>query len=253
MSKTRSSTRLLERAASPFVMGSAALFAGLSALRNKRFFHPEGDAYSALVTLEAARDLTLPLPVGTHDGLVRFSRGIGLPENLPDFLGLAIKIPDLYGTGRDQDLVFVTSGGAALTRHLLLPTQTYAARPYSSVLPYEIAGGRLVALGADVDDCATRRGPRTRDELASAIERGDLRVSLWAAEVGGERVSMGSVTIKGDLPGDVSGDLRFNPWNSHEDLRPAGALNRLRKETYSASQEARPDSDESDPATVPRR
>src|SRR4029450_7999147 len=45
----------------------------------------------------------------THQALLRFSRGAGLPEPLPDALGVAIKLPDAHGPGVDQDLLLTSS------------------------------------------------------------------------------------------------------------------------------------------------
>jgi hypothetical protein len=56
-----------------------------------------------------------------HAALLRFSRGAGLPEPLPDALGVAIKLPDAHGPSADQDLLLTSSSDRPLLRRLLLP------------------------------------------------------------------------------------------------------------------------------------
>jgi hypothetical protein len=48
----------------------------LTRLRRARAFHPEGHAYAAEIEMAS----TAPLEPGRYQGVVRLSRGIGLPE-----------------------------------------------------------------------------------------------------------------------------------------------------------------------------
>jgi hypothetical protein len=221
---------LLEAAAAPLSTVSAALFAGLSAVRGKRVFHPRGDTYEGTVTFHEGA-LGAPFH-GPHGALVRLSRGAGLPRSLPDLFGLAVKIPEI-----GQDLLFATSGSGSVTRHTLLPARGFFRLPYSSVLPYEL-DGRLVVLGAQADAALRRDAAAHTDDLAPLVASGKLRFDLTLAGLGSREVEViGALVVDRVHVGDVS----FNPWNSHPRLRPAGGLNRLRRESYRSSQEARPD------------
>lgn len=233
--------RVFEAAAGPLSGASAALFAGLSAVRRKRIFHPRGVTFEGTVTFHddnpfaraAARagDGSSAFQ-GEERALVRLSRGGGLPQALPDLLGLAIKLPDL-----GQDLLLVTSGESAVTRHLLLPATGFLRRPYSSVLPYEL-DGRTVVLGARPDPSLTGATGQDMDDLPALVASGRLRFDLTWGPTGSSEVRTFAVLVV-DRPHD--GDLVFNPFNSHPSLRPAGGLNRLRRESYERSQRARPD------------
>ena len=223
-------TGALERAAAGMSRASATTFAALSAMRRKRFFHPEGVTYSGTVSFTST-SLGLPF-AGEAEAHVRLSKGAGTPGSLPDVLGLAIKFPEL-----GQDLLLATSGDNALTRHLLLPASGFFSQPYSSVLPYELAN-RLVVFGARASLQAGGHNPKDGADIANEVRQGTMRFELTVAAVGeGRSEDFGSLVLKEELAGDIS----FNPWNCRPPLKPAGPLNRLRLDTYKASQAARPD------------
>lgn len=222
--------RILELAAIPATGLSAGAFATLSAIRGKRFFHPDGVSFEASLTFADS-----PLPFeGRADALVRLSRGMGLPERLPDVLGLAVKIPAL-----GQDLLFATSGEDAVSRHLLFPASGFFRRPYSTVLPYE-CDGRTIVLGARADRTLVDvEGQQMGDVRRHVAGARDVRFDLtWGPAGTNEVHAFGSLR----LDGPYIGALAFNPFNTVAGLKPAGGLNRLRLETYRKSQEARPDS-----------
>ena len=221
--------RLTERAAAPLAGVAGATFAFLSAVRRKRVFHPDGVIFEGTVTFH---DNT-PLPFsGEHGAIVRFSQGIGLPTAAPDILGLAVKLPEL-----DQDLLLVTSGEGSVSRHLLMPANGFFQRPYSSVLPYDFRGDQIV-FGARPDRSLLDLSDQNMDDLPAHVATGRLRFDLTWGRAGTEDVAtFGSLVI--DRPGPS--EVKFNPFNVVEGLRPAGGLNRLRLNAYRKSQQARPD------------
>lgn len=201
---------------------AAGLFGALSTVRGKRVFHPVGSAHEATVTFDGDGPAELFRRTEPQRAVVRLSRGVGLPESWPDILGLAVKLPDAYGLGRDQDFLFATSGTGKATRHLLVPARGTTARAYSSILLFRV-GDETVAIGAlpEGDDPPVFR-------LAVASPGGDWR-------------PVGRVEVGAALPDDVSRELRFNPAHTGADIVPVGPLNRLRDSAYRGSQEARPD------------
>lgn len=230
---------LLERAAQPFRGVSAGVFATLSGLRGHRVFHPYGEAFTANLVFERSADRWLPAVLARprrHDAIVRFSRGAGLPELLPDVLGMAIKLPGLYGEGYDQDWLLVSSGTDPVSRHLLIPTMDVLGRPYSTVLPYRRPSG-LVTFGATPDG---GQHARSIERLRDLMDSSGVAFGFTIAPEGEDPIRLGRIELLNDAP--TSGQaLRFNPWNTSSELRPAGALNELRRDTYLASQRARPD------------
>lgn len=220
---------MFEAAAAPLSGASAAVFAGLSAARRKRIFHPRGVTFEGTATFHPGT----PLPFeGAERALVRMSRAAGFPQGVPDLFGLAVKLPEA-----GQDLLLVTSGEDAVTRHLLVPATGFFRRPYSTVLPYELRG-ELIVLGARPDPLLAPLPRQDMDDLGPLVAAGRLRFDLtWG------RAGTGDVQTFGTLVVDRShdGDVAFNPFNSHPSLKPAGGLNRLRRESYERSQKARPD------------
>lgn len=222
-------TGALERAAAAASGASAALFASLSALRGKRFFHPDGETFTGTTTfLRTSYGLSLS---GATPTQLRLSRGAGFPGSLPDVFGLAIKWPEF-----EQDLLLATSGDNAITRHLLLPASSFFSMAYSSVLPYELHEA-LIVFGARADSSLSDIGLARPEDLRALVATGKLRFDLTISTVGSNASeTFGSLVVDGYHEGDI----RFNPWNCSPPLRPAGSLNRLRLQTYKASQAARP-------------
>ena len=83
-------SRVESAIAIPFRVGSA--------LRGARVFHPEGFLCRGSWEIEAESELAGEaeiLRVGArHDVIARLSRGAGLPDRLPDFFGIAVRLVD---------------------------------------------------------------------------------------------------------------------------------------------------------------
>lgn len=226
MSAGRLAMQLLDAA-------TAAAFRAGGRLRSAPAFHPVGVAYRASV--EIATDRAAPaFTVGTHPGVVRFSRGVGWP-GLPDIHGLGIRIPDAHGPGRHQDLLVssVLSGGSG--RYVLRFGRTVSEPMYSTIAPYQAPIGQVV-LGARFAG-AERFDLERLDEVVLA---GGCRFELLIAAGSGGWERFGVVTVKAArLDEAAERELRFNPWNSADGFHPTGLVNRLRRPAYPASQRGR--------------
>ena len=190
-----------------------------TALRRARVVHPRGRAFRATVETSGggswgARVLD---EAGRYDAVVRVSRGAGLPEPLPDVVGLALRLDGLGRDGGPLDLLVNTSGGLPGLRHLFLPAPL--ARTFSSVLPYRTGSGRLVVLGA-------------RDEGAGRWE-------LLAASLTGGRTRWARLTLGPALPAAEAEQLRFMPTLGAEDLEPVALFRAVRDRSYRQSQALR--------------
>lgn len=209
---------------------TAPAFRALSRLRRARTFHPRGVAYEA--TWMPSPDSPLPtedpLRIGERTALVRVSRGAGLPSPLPDILGVAVKVLDVHGPGRDQDLLLASVASDGMASWLLAPATTFADTVFSTVLPYDVNGFRT-AVVADVqgEPSTSVDGP----DLAVEI---DIELSLEDPDA-----QLATVTLTRRVSADVARDLRFDPWHTGASLQPTGRLNRLRRPAYEASQEGR--------------
>lgn len=152
---------------------------------------------------------------GTDQVLVRLSRAVGLPEPLPDFHGLAVRVP-LDGGGHG-DLLLATTGRGSVTRFLLTVSRTPGGRPMTTLLPYRTPSG-AVLLGAQVVD--------------------DRHVTLSCAHWRGSWREFGQLTLAPDEVGDPGID--FDPVRHQvPGLEVPGWVSRLRAPAYSQARSSR--------------
>jgi len=224
----------------------AAAFSALAALRRKRSLHPIGIGYQGRLQVSAHPPARPAVPLfgagAAHPALLRFSRGAGLPEPLPDALGVAIKLPDAHGPGADQDLLLTSSSDRPLLRRLLFPARSFLRGAFSTALPYELGGERVVLLLVPIraaDGAGDRRSGGAMGQLRAAAADG-LRFELRTATTFGRSRPLATVTTDAPLTADQTDTLRFNPWTTGPGIRPAGWLNLLRDAAYRASQRRSP-------------
>jgi hypothetical protein len=114
----------------------------LAGIRRGKSFHPDGVVYEARVEIVGApgapQGAELLSQPGDHRAVARFSRAVGVPRPIPDLLGLSIRLPDVYGPGRHQDFLLVTSADYPLLHHIFLPPST----PSSARTPRLFPTGR---------------------------------------------------------------------------------------------------------------
>lgn len=181
-----------------------------TAARGARVFHPKGQTYRARLTVVptsrwGARLLDEP---GVHDGIVRLSRAVGLPEPLPDAEGLALRLPGLGVGGAPLDILINSAWRYVFAPAVLSPV-------WSAILPHRTGGGRRVLLGA---------------------RRHDRGFTLLAAPLTGGWEPWGELVLGEPLEGER---LRFEPTLGADDLRPVALFRKLRSQSYDRSQAAR--------------
>ena len=191
----------------------------LAALRGGKPMHPRG------VVLEGTLEFTGATPpwgvpwldeARTERVLVRLSRGAGLPERLPDLLGLAVHLP-----GGDVDLLLSSTGTGRVTR-LLPVARRDAATTYGSIMGYRSAAGTL-RLAAVAERTA---GGRT-DGVASGL------VLVLAAASGPAPWRTFARLVLGDPVAAGDPDVRFDAVRRPPPgLLPDGPMARLRAPSY---------------------
>jgi len=234
-------------AAGPVV---AAGFYALAALRRKRSLHPTGIGYQGWLRVPKESPPRSGVPLfqagATHQAILRFSRGAGLPEPLPDALGVAIKLPNAHRPGVDQDLLLTSSTDRPLLRRLLFPARSFVRGAFSTALPYDLGSERVVLLLAperagvrrSADEAGYRPVGGALAELRAAAANG-LEFELRTARSFGRSQPLATVTVGASLSADQTEVLRFNPWTTGPGIRPSGWLNLLRDAAYRASQRGR--------------
>lgn len=220
-------------------VAAAALMGAASAVRRKRVFHPAGVAFDATFQATgASHGVALLDLAGRQDAIVRLSRGVGLPSAVPDFLGIALRIPDAHGPGDHQDLLFVSAGDRPVLRRALVPVRSFDHGRYSTVVPYEVGGRKVVfgarRLGAGGDD------PVHLDDLRARAAGDGIRFALELAEPAGDWEPVGVIEL-GDAWSEQDSDaLRFDPANTGGGIEPVGLIQTVRRLAYRASHAARP-------------
>jgi hypothetical protein len=208
------------RAANATGVAIGTVLATVARLRRGKAVHPKGVVFEGRLIVTgapaapaAARLLSTP---AEHRVIVRFSRSLGIPRPLPDLLGISIRVPDAYGPGEHQDMLFVTSADIPIVHHIFLPATDLQQRAYSGSLPYR-AGNEKFIVGVLPD--------------------GTDRFKLAVAPVMGRFQPVADLQIGGRLPDELDA-LRFNPWNTGGGMNPVGVLNGARDAAYKLSQSA---------------
>ena len=202
-------------------MPPARAFGALAAVRNDRAFHPRGVTHRGYATLtDRATKLT---SAQGRDVLVRFSRGVGLFDRLPDVNGLAIRFMDAAGPGHHRDVLLASAGPGPL-RHVLVPAVDFGRTRFSSVLRYGFEGEPVVLL-ASVEQLDV--------SLSELRKRAGIAVTLSAVYSHGKIERLAELTTT-EIVNDPA--VRFSPNTIDDVLVPLGVLNALRAPAYAASQ-----------------
>ena len=213
---------------SPVDVGTAGVRLA-SNLRGERAIHARGRTFTGVVTVPGSAGTGAPLldTAGTYDAVVRFSRSAGLPTRLPDVYGLAVRLVDAHGPGRSQDLLLDASQPAPLLRRLPWPRWDASTALYSSLLPYDVGGRRLLLGAVPVPGTPAAR---SLDALPDPVE-----LALLLATAHGPWREVGRVRTTGELPAPEGRQTRFTPANHGGGVRPAGPFQSWRDRSYPAS------------------
>jgi hypothetical protein len=205
---------------------SATVVRVASRIRGERVIHAKGRAFAGVLRLTGA-DLGVPLldQPAERAVLIRLSRGAGLPDLLPDALGLAIRVLDTHGPGLHQDLILTTGSRSPVLRRLLVPRRDLRGSTYTSILPYDLGGQAWVIGALPAADHAARSVRRLQPQ--------DVLFRLAVARTRGPWRELGELQATGVLPNGRR--VRFSPFTTGGGIRPSGTLQELRKKAYDAS------------------
>jgi hypothetical protein len=213
-------------------------FALVARLRGTKPLHPDGAVYPATLRIDGGHtDAELLRRPAEHAAVVRFSRGVGLPQSMPDLFGIAIRLPDVHGPGRHQDFLCVTTVDAPILHHGFVPVTDVQQAPYTSALPYRAGRERILIGVLPLPDSPRPQAPTAQARLRRAAATGRLRFALAIAPLLGRFRRIGELQIgREPLPPEANA-IMFNPWNTGGGLEPVGFLNRLRRDAYPAAQQ----------------
>jgi len=223
--------------AAPAARGGARVLAAVGAgvvraaslVRGERVIHAKGTTVTGRMQVAGGADLGVRLfdEPGSWDVLVRFSRSLGLPDRLPDVLGVGLRVLSAHGPDAHQDLLLDSSVPVPVLRRLPVPQYDLLGALYTSLTSYEL-GRRRCLLGLLPD--AGAPGVRAVSELAG---RGDGARLRLAAHVDGSWRELAVVELGRPVPNGR--EVRFSPDVTGGGIRPAGWLQDLRRDAYRAS------------------
>ncbi|CAL9340685.1 hypothetical protein SUDANB108_00258 [Streptomyces sp. enrichment culture] len=218
-------------------------FRALARLRRAPALHPRGLTCTGELEILDDEAGTWDVPwLATPRRLaatVRLSRAGGLPRRLPDGLGLAVRVTDADGPDRHLDLLMTSSGRGRAGRHLPLPRTDALRGPYSSLLPYRVAGrSRLLAAFPR----RTRQAPVPGDlrSIAAALDAGPLVYDLCAEAGDRSWRRFAVLTVRAVLPVGEEDTPDFDIYaHSVRAFEPGGALAATRRAAYRGSRSGR--------------
>jgi hypothetical protein len=217
----------------PALAGSALAvgFGAAALLRRRKPLHPDGTVWDATVRRSGAAQRWGSAwldEAGTDRGLARLSRSVGLPDPVPDILGLALTFEDPAGTR--HDLLLSSTGLRPVTRFVLLPRRNAARAGYGCLLPYKAPTGPVMIAAIPVP--------------ASARQ---LVFQLVAASPGGRWQPFGRLELTARADPEPDLPVRFDPiLHPLPGLAYYPALRRVREPAYAAARRF-------SPALAPRR
>ncbi|GAA2723222.1 hypothetical protein [Cellulomonas aerilata] len=208
----------------------------VAALRHDRPMHAVGRTYHARLertgtTSDRSGVAWIDQP-RAQGGLVRFSRGAGLPARLPDVQGVAIRLDE---PGGHTDLLLSSSGLRGLSRFVLVPRRSPLRGAAGSLMPFRGPHGPLLLAVQPAPD-GSGRGDRRGTDLTDPDLRGTRWHLLWSGTSGPWR-EVGVLTVGEDAGPDVDRRTRFGPVTATPPGLPSYRWARLvRDPAYRAAQ-----------------
>lgn len=202
----------------------------LAALRHGKPMHPRGAVFDAVLERRGSRprwDVPWLDETAEQPAQVRLSRAAGLPEPLPDVLGLAVRIRTEDGP---VDLLLSSTGTGPLDRFLLLPRRD-AACPYTSIMGYR-CGARILRLAALPERDGVPSEPRTQ---ALDVAARPLSFTLAAADGTAGWRPFARLSLRQPVR-PLDPGVRFDPvLHAPPGLVADGPIARLREPSYAAA------------------
>ncbi|WP_238439572.1 hypothetical protein [Microbacterium sp. JZ31] len=160
----------------------------------------------------------------------RLSRGVGLPDNLPDVLGLALRLHD---NDRHADVLLSSTGIGFPFRFVLVPRRSATGATFGSLLPYRSSRGPVLICARSVP---SRVLPADLEGLRRSLQEQPWQVRLYHAAPTGRWHPFADVLLRPAAEPD-SAELRFDPvGHPLPGYTTYSWVRRLREPSYRAAQ-----------------
>ncbi|GAA4692899.1 hypothetical protein GCM10023215_32590 [Pseudonocardia yuanmonensis] len=207
------------------------VFRALARLRGAPAFHPRGVLLGGELQIDdGGSAVGQALGLGPHRVLVRLSKGAGTPRDLPDLLGVAVRVEPDHAR-EALDLLFTTSTAGGV---LLAPARGWRTATYSTLLPYDTDAGRMrLLLEPEPREPDPPADPRA---VPDAVRARSLRFRLVEAPLGAAARAVATLVLSEERTGPVA----FDPvLHQLPGLRPVPLLADLRARAYRGSRRGR--------------
>lgn len=214
----------------------------VAAIRRNRAFHPHG--ILATGTIERLAPPDEGLPVESSDVVARISKAVGLPNRIPDFIGLAIRMPAQRPATTPWDVLLVSVIAGTLSRVALRPVASWST-PMSTLMPLNYRGDTWWAQ-AQLTTRIDAPGLSLQD-AADEIRNGGIDFMITQARGRDNFTPLAHLHIDELLDPGPTQDISFDPTiNSAPgvELMPRW-LTKIRRQAYARSREGRHASNDS--------
>jgi hypothetical protein len=151
---------------------------------------------------------------GAGEVTARLSRGLGLPELLPDIIGLALRVADEEGL---SDVLLASTGLSRPSRFLVLLRRRVDKATLGSLMPYKGSRGPVLLAARTV--APPVRLPASIEGFRRALGNEAWRLGLYWARPWGPWIRFGTLELRLD-PQKVDSADRHDPMLN----APRGAL-----------------------------
>lgn len=215
------------------------LFRRGAALRQSRFFHPDGVLATGVLERDAPTGAGLPVPSATV--VARISKATGTPGALPDAVGLALRIPASAPDQGCWDILLASAGSGIVGRALgIRPALRWSGLTMTSLQPLsyrEQTWWLRARLNTPIDGLGL-----SLRSIRRQLDGGEIRFELEQARGTAGFHPLAHLVLTGlEGTGDAGHDVSFDPTVNTApgvELRPRW-LTRLRADAYRASREGR--------------
>lgn len=190
---------VFELAALPFQWGSA--------IRGKRFFHPIGVLAQGFI--ERVAPAGQGLPIASSEIVARVSKATGTPGALPDFIGLAFRVPAAQPSDKPWDILLVSSGSGVLSRALALrPATSWNGQTLTTLMPLHYQDDNWWLRARTSSEIG---GGLSLDSVRAKLERSNIEVALDQACGRGDFTPLARMTLTTAIDPERDHDVSFDP------------------------------------------